>query len=280
MHTRPLDRTVTQFYDSLATFLQIIFGDNIHFGYLADPTDEHLTMHQSQEALTDLLIAKLNVQPGQHMLDVGCGVGHPAIRLAQATGAQVTGITISPVQQRLATERVHAAGLTNRVRCELVDAMAMPYAPATFDMAWAIESVVHMPSWKQMFQEVVRVMRPGGRVMVVDMVLSHPLSAEQSEVISALFNIERVGFLEEYIGAMKAAGMVNIVCHDVTANVWRPFHRRALARMHDAKIVAKVREHYDLATIQTFRESWQVLTDAGDRFFYVVLIGECPPARG
>jgi cyclopropane fatty-acyl-phospholipid synthase-like methyltransferase len=278
MSTNPTGEGIGELYDRLMPLFQILNGNNVHFGYWADPTDDQLPMDQAQEKLTDFFIPQMQARPGQHILDVGCGAGQATVRLAWATGAHVTGITLSPVQRDVATELAQAAGVADRVRFEVADAMAMPFAPASFDMAWAIESPIHMPSRLQMFQNLVRVVRPGGRVMITDVVLAHPLAPEQAAVIRSMFNIEQVGSLEEYITQMKTAGIMKITCQDLTANIWRPFHRHGLVKLHDAAIVAQLREHYDDAMIQSFREGWQVLTDASDRFFYVVLIGECPPA--
>lgn len=266
---------VGQFYDMFTPLFQIIWRDTIHFGYWADPTDEQLALHAAQQRLTDVLIAQTGLQPGQHALDVGCGLGRPAIALAQQTGAQVTGINLSRVQVDCANELAQQEGVAEQVRFEVADALALPYAADTFDLAWAIEST-YIPERVTLFQELVRVVRPGGRVMVVDAVLARPLTEEQAAVLCPLFGIPGIGTLEEHLLEMKQAGLVQVTCQDVTANVIRPNNQRVLAAMYDEAIVAQLQQHYDAAFIQAFQQGWEVFAAAEDRFFYVILTGVCP----
>ena len=67
------------------------------------------------------IAAKLMIEPGQSVLDIGCGWGGMAIYLAQVCGARVTGVTLSEKQAREASERVAAAGVADRVTIELKD---------------------------------------------------------------------------------------------------------------------------------------------------------------
>ena len=80
-----------------------------------------MTLDQAQLAKKRLIAAKLLVRPGARVLDIGCGWGGMALYLARVCGADVTGITLSQEQHRVATERAAAAGLADRVRFRLQD---------------------------------------------------------------------------------------------------------------------------------------------------------------
>ena len=80
-----------------------------------------MTLDQAQLAKKRLIAAKLLVRPGARVLDIGCGWGGMALYLARVCGADVTGITLSQEQLRVATERAAAAGLADRVRFRLQD---------------------------------------------------------------------------------------------------------------------------------------------------------------
>ena len=69
----------------------------------------------------DHILTKLRVRPGDRLLDIGCGWGSLVMRAAEKFGAICTGITLSKNQCELATERVHAAGLSDRVSIRLED---------------------------------------------------------------------------------------------------------------------------------------------------------------
>lgn len=82
---------------------------------------EDMTLGEAQEAKLAHIAAKLELEPGQRVLDVGCGWGGMAIFLAQRAGVHVKGITLSQEQAALARERVAAAGVEDKVSIELVD---------------------------------------------------------------------------------------------------------------------------------------------------------------
>lgn len=76
---------------------------------------------RAQEQKIDHILRKIRLQPGQRLLDVGCGWGALVLRAAQCFGARCVGITLSEQQRALATERVHAAGLQGQVEIRLQD---------------------------------------------------------------------------------------------------------------------------------------------------------------
>src|SRR5437899_9803522 len=84
------------FYDQMGGLIEIM-GGNIHVGFWTDDDDE-TPLIEAINRLTDIVGEKLNLWPGQHVLDVGCGVGVPAIRLGQRVEATITGVTISQWQ--------------------------------------------------------------------------------------------------------------------------------------------------------------------------------------
>jgi cyclopropane-fatty-acyl-phospholipid synthase len=81
--------------------------------------DEDLATAQLKKI--DHILRKIQVQPGQRLLDIGCGWGALVLRAAQKFGAQCVGVTLSQNQFDLATERVKAAGLSDKIEIRLQD---------------------------------------------------------------------------------------------------------------------------------------------------------------
>lgn len=79
------------------------------------------SLAEAQEAKKRHIAAKLLIQPGQRILDIGCGWGGLALHLARLAKVEVLGVTLSSNQLRIARERAERAGLADRVRFELVD---------------------------------------------------------------------------------------------------------------------------------------------------------------
>ncbi len=120
-HTRQTDADgVSHHYDVSNDFYRLWLDPRMVYScaYFSDAT---LTLEQAQLAKIDHILNKVMLQPGQRLLDVGCGWGALAIRAAQARGASVVGITLSRNQYVLARERVAQAGLQDRVDIRLQD---------------------------------------------------------------------------------------------------------------------------------------------------------------
>ncbi|MEU4561870.1 methyltransferase domain-containing protein [Actinoplanes sp. NPDC023936] len=149
---------VGQLYDQMAGFESDNFsGDhNLHFGYWDNPEDTS-SLERAEERFTELMIEKLQPKPGGRVLDVGCGMGTPAIRLATATGNEVVGVTVSHEQVKRAGLRAGAAGLADRVSFQWADAADLPFADGSFDSVWALESIIHMPDRARVLREMARV---------------------------------------------------------------------------------------------------------------------------
>jgi cyclopropane fatty-acyl-phospholipid synthase-like methyltransferase len=157
---------ISDYYSSLGPLLQMAWDDNFHFGYWEGPADTS-SVREATDRFTDLLIDRLEVGPGDRVLDVGCGIGKPALRVATTTGASVVGITISESQVEQATARAVAEGLDSQVTFQFADGMATPFPDASFDAILAFESINHMDRARALC-EMHRVLRPGGRVVLTD----------------------------------------------------------------------------------------------------------------
>lgn len=103
-----------------------------------------------------------------HIVDLGCGVAGSACYLAARLPVRVTGVTLSPVQARLAHSRIRAAGVSDRVTCLVGDYNDLPREVGTADLAYAIESFVHGPTPDRFFAECRRMLKPGGVLVICD----------------------------------------------------------------------------------------------------------------
>jgi ubiquinone/menaquinone biosynthesis C-methylase UbiE len=110
----------------------------------------------------------LGLGPGTAVLDVGSGVGGPARHFAEAYGCDVTGIDLTPAFVELANELTARTGLAGRARFVVGSALAMPFEPASFDVATLLHVGMNIADKAALFREVRRVLRPGGRFAVYD----------------------------------------------------------------------------------------------------------------
>ena len=129
---------------------------------------DDMTLDQAQEAKLGHIAAKLALEPGQRVLDIGCGWGGLAIYLAQRCGVHVKGITLSEEQVSLALERAAAAGVADRVEFELVDYRALPARGETFDRIVSVGMFEHVgvPQFETFFRACANLLSPDGVMLL------------------------------------------------------------------------------------------------------------------
>lgn len=208
---------VAAHYDDLDTFYREIWGDHVHHGYWATGRE---TPAEAAEALVDLLADQLALRPGLSVVDIGCGYGETARRLAARHGVDVMGFTVSAAQAAYAATKP-AAGVVITVQ----DWLANRLPHAAFDRAYAIESSEHMPDKQRFFDEAFRVLRPGG-VFGIYAWLART-AARPWEVRHLLEPICREGRLPsmgdegDYRGMAEAAGFHVELVEDISDRVRR-----------------------------------------------------------
>jgi cyclopropane-fatty-acyl-phospholipid synthase len=123
------------------------------------------TLEEAQEAKLELVCAKLGLEPGERLLDVGCGWGSFVIHAAQHHGAEAVGITLSEPQAELARERVAEAGLSERIEIRVQDYREL--AGEEFDAVASIGMVEHVGEAQidRYAEQLASMLRPGGRLL-------------------------------------------------------------------------------------------------------------------
>jgi MPBQ/MSBQ methyltransferase len=152
--------------------LERLWGDHIHLGHYGDPPvgAGRRDFRRAKEDFVHELVrwSGLDQLPaGSRVLDVGCGIGGSARILARHYGLAVLGISISPAQIARARE-LTPAGLAQRCRFAVMDALALEVADGSFDAVWSVEACPHMPDKQRYADELLRCLRPGGRLAVAD----------------------------------------------------------------------------------------------------------------
>ncbi|GAA1102721.1 methyltransferase domain-containing protein [Nocardiopsis composta] len=218
----PDSSKVADAYDEITTVVAKLWNGNLHYGYWDDENDQS-TFGQALDRMTDEVISRLDPRPGQRILDVGCGTGSPALRLARRQEVEIVGISISPRQIEVAAEGAREAGVDDRVRYEVADAMSLPYPDDSFDGVMALESMVHMPDKVQVLREIARVLRPGGRVSIADLTV-HEVSAQErynSAGASSTEETYTMARFDEYGDLLEKAGLIPIEITDAMQNTRR-----------------------------------------------------------
>jgi SAM-dependent methyltransferase len=127
--------------------------------------------HVRGAAATAELADRLAIPRGATVLDVGCGLGGPARHLAAVHGCTVTGIDLNQPFVDLATMLTDRTGLSQQVRTLQGDALALPFEPASFDLAWTQHVAMNIADRHGLYTGIRTVLKPGGRLAIYDAVL-------------------------------------------------------------------------------------------------------------
>lgn len=169
--------TVAKEYDEWTQdgILEYYWGEHIHLGYYNQDEMKagykNKDFKQAKYDFVDEMMKLGNIDPSTDstakVLDVGCGFGGTSRYLAKRLGpkSQVTGITLSPKQVERGTQLAKEAGLNN-VQFVKMDALKMEFPDNSFDIVWACESGEHMPDKKKYIEEMMRVLKPGGKFVM------------------------------------------------------------------------------------------------------------------
>jgi SAM-dependent methyltransferase len=113
---------------------------------------------------TEELAASLKPQPGEHLLDIGSGIGGPARWFAAKFACRVTGVDLTPDFCAAAEALNAATGLAGRVTIIEGSALALPVPDASFDAAYSQNVIMNIADKKQFYREAFRALRPVGRL--------------------------------------------------------------------------------------------------------------------
>ena len=181
--------SVSQAYDAWTEdrLLERLWGDHVHLGHYGDPPRPRDFRKAKADFVHELVRwSGLDRLPrGSRLLDVGCGIGGSARILARDYGFDVLAISISPAQIARARE-LTPPDLQEHCRFAVMDALDLDLPEgsidAGFDAVWSVEAGPHMPDKQRYADELVRVLRPGGRLVVADWNRRDPAAGAMSRL--------------------------------------------------------------------------------------------------
>lgn len=157
-------------------------------------------------------LALAEVAPGETVLDLGAGAGIDCFLAAREVGptGRVIGVDMTPAMLQKARANAKTIGSTN-IEFRLGEIEHLPVADASVDLIISNCVVNLSPDKPQVFREAMRVLKPGGRMMVSDLVLTRPLTKEMQNSVDLYIGcVAGASMKEDYLGMMREAGLVDV----------------------------------------------------------------------
>ncbi len=199
----------------------------IHFGYYDNATQTH---QAALVRMNEILAQYAQIQASDNVIDAGCGYGGSALWLAQALGCNVTGITIVPFQVEIGQQNILKRNLADKVNILQRDYTHTQLPSESFDVYWALESIVHAADRQQVLNEAFRLLGNDGRLMIAEYTYREatPLSPSEKEYMQPWlqgWSMPELLTPTQYMAQLAKAGFQDIQYHDITSHV-KPSLRR------------------------------------------------------
>jgi 2-polyprenyl-3-methyl-5-hydroxy-6-metoxy-1,4-benzoquinol methylase len=214
----------------------------------------------------------LRLGPDKRLLDVACGAGGPALRMAKRTGCSVTGVDVHEQAISAANALSAANGLANRTQFHVLSAeQKLPFADNSFDAITCIDAINHFRDRKRVVTEWQRLLKPGGRLLFTDpIIVSGPVNNAEVAVRSSagFYLLVPRGYDEE---VLAQCGLRVLAAEDRTRNMAEVAARRWAAREKRGPALREIEGEQGYETQQEFLRVASVLAAEGrlSRFMFV-----------
>jgi ubiquinone/menaquinone biosynthesis C-methylase UbiE len=176
--------------------------DQLNTADIAALDEFHLGGRESTEALAGFM----ELRPGMQLLDIGCGIGGPARYFAER-GCRVTGVDLTPDFLRVAESLTRLLKLDDRLTFRQASGLELPFESASFDGAYEIHVGMNIPDKAGVFREVARVLKPGGRFAIFDLMRSGEGTLQFPVPWAKTPETSFVESLGDYRRALESAGL-------------------------------------------------------------------------
>ncbi len=215
-------REVAKHYEHDAEIFKLVLDRRLAYStavYARDGED----VEAAQERKYARIAAKLDLRPGERFLDVGCGWGSNLLYVAQHTGAECHGLTLSARQREEALARAKEWGVADRVRIDLEHVEGFKPRPGSYDAVLFCGSIVHMHNREAIHRAVGEWLKPGGRLLISDCYYPEVARGNRESNATRYIFVTVLGYcrllgLSEELAMIEQAGLDITHVEDLTSS--------------------------------------------------------------
>ena len=200
----------------------------MHVGYWSKPNQRPLAygVYLAQRRLAEYVIETAGIRNGYTVLDIGCGFGGISQLIdEQYTSVRAIGLDIHTMQLHVCSSLSPRPG--NRLLWTYGDAVSMPFKDGTADAIISVEAAMHFRSREAFFAETARLLRPNGRLAMVDILLDVDAARSRGLTVSSILDILAPDFtplpeldteLADLLACASRSGLRCVEAIDITEN--------------------------------------------------------------
>lgn len=184
------------------------------------------------EALTNenrIVADALGIESSDMVLDAGCGIGGPAIWMAEQYAANITAIDIVDENIERARKNAKKRGVDHKVRFEMGDYSNLHFGNGCFSKIYMIESLACAPDKESAMVELYRLISPAGRLVIIDYFIGKEDMHEDDQALvinwSDTWSMKNLKTLGEFENILRSTGFQDIELMETTGQVWTSIRR-------------------------------------------------------
>lgn len=188
-----------EYYDSSDAdnfYFHVWGGEDIHIGLYESETEP---IAKASVRTVEAMAKRLqNLTRGARVLDVGAGYGGAGRHLARECGFHVTCLNLSLAQNRRNRRMNEEQGLADFIDVIDGDFENLPFKNASFDAVWSQDAILHSGNRKRVFEEIDRVLKQGGEIVITDPMQKEGVEKEELSPVLERIHLESMGSVSDY----------------------------------------------------------------------------------
>ena len=259
--TEDTARTYYNSTDADRFYATIWGGEDIHVGLYEDNISISDASRRTVEKMASLL---LDLNEKTRVLDIGSGYGGSARYLVQQFGCQVGCLNLSDVQNKRNRDLNKAKGLTLSINVVDGSFEDIPIPDGSVDIVWSQDAILHSGDRQKVFEEVHRVLSPGGQFIFTDPMQSKSCSPEALQPILDRIHLDSLGSIAQYQKMLVNLGFKEIQILDLSQHLSTHYGRVLRELEANKGILAKVCSEEYLVGMNTGLQFWVDGGNAGN----------------
>lgn len=250
-------KMTNHYYDLITDFYEYGWGESFHFATLGrgESREHSFAKHEYRLAL------KLALQPGDVVLDMGCGIGGPARHIAKFSDAKIVGLNVNEYQLQRAEDLTKKAGLEHQCTFVKGNFLSAPFEEESFSKIYAIEATCHSPTLAQVYAEAFRLLKPGGLFACYEWIMTDkydPTDSHHKKIKNDILEGDALPDLhsdKHVLDSLRQVGFEILEAEDLVPKSEVPWHSVLSARwtVSDFKLtpIGRMATHTVVAGMET-----------------------------